>query len=376
MCLGKAQKLAGHLGTDNVQSFIFRAGLTTTGAIKASHRRFATRIERFAEWYASTSPAVVKCGWGQERNRNGGGSSMAILALPAVAGKFGVRGGGYAMSNSNAWGIERTWIREQEPATRLVNMNQLGRALTEYQWENGNLKTITTATGETRSFEGWSATLIPAGHVLGSAQLLYQDPQGTLLYTGDFKADYGDPKTRFRHTFDYHVRYGKVDNVPSANNMNGLIRTEFDIAKKIFIFNAAGAGYDHIRKIDFSYEDSFGIGYTLIKMTNFVLSVDGGVNYQKQFFSNGQEPEVFSPRLGEKSSWKISSKFEVSQTFEFYPRSGDFEDYRLRAEGILRYLLNDHISLNLRVAEIYDTRPAPGVTPNDLQINSTIGFRF
>ena len=91
----------------------------------------AADIERLAEWYATTSPAVVKCGWGQERNRNGGCSSMAILALPAVAGKFGVRGGGYTMSNSPAFGIERTWLRDQEPATRLVNMNQLGRALTE-----------------------------------------------------------------------------------------------------------------------------------------------------------------------------------------------------------------------------------------------------
>ncbi len=53
----------------------------------------------------------MRCGWGQERNRNGGSARMAILALPAVGGKFGVRGGGYAMSNSAAWGIERTWIR-------------------------------------------------------------------------------------------------------------------------------------------------------------------------------------------------------------------------------------------------------------------------
>ena len=36
------------------------------------------------------------------------------------------------MSNTNAWGITRTWIGAQEPATRLVNMNHLGRALTEY----------------------------------------------------------------------------------------------------------------------------------------------------------------------------------------------------------------------------------------------------
>src|SRR5437899_3965324 len=58
---------------------------------------------------------------------------MAVLALPAVAGKFGVRGGGYSMSNSAAWNIERTWIGSPEPDTRLVNMNHLGRALTEYR---------------------------------------------------------------------------------------------------------------------------------------------------------------------------------------------------------------------------------------------------
>src|SRR5262245_38587844 len=56
---------------------------------------------------------------------------MAILALPAVGGKFCVRGGGYAMSNTEAWGIQRTWIGAPEPSTRRVNMNQLGRVLTE-----------------------------------------------------------------------------------------------------------------------------------------------------------------------------------------------------------------------------------------------------
>jgi anaerobic selenocysteine-containing dehydrogenase len=91
----------------------------------------ARRLRDVAALYADTSPAVVRCGWGQERNRNGGNASLAILALPAVAGKFGVRGGGYAMSNSNAWRIPRTWGNVQSGA-RLVNMNHLGRALTEY----------------------------------------------------------------------------------------------------------------------------------------------------------------------------------------------------------------------------------------------------
>jgi anaerobic selenocysteine-containing dehydrogenase len=92
----------------------------------------AGALRHVAQMYAEASPALVRCGWGQERNRNGGSATMAILALPAVAGKFGVRGGGYTMSNSASWGITRTWISAEEPGTRVVNMNHLGRALLRY----------------------------------------------------------------------------------------------------------------------------------------------------------------------------------------------------------------------------------------------------
>lgn len=91
----------------------------------------ADQLRLVAERYARTSPALVKCGWGLERNRNGGSAAAAVLALPTVAGKFGVRGGGYSMSNSTAWDIERTWLTDGEPPTRAVNMNKVGRILTE-----------------------------------------------------------------------------------------------------------------------------------------------------------------------------------------------------------------------------------------------------
>jgi anaerobic selenocysteine-containing dehydrogenase len=90
-------------------------------------------LRTLADWYGTISPAVVRCGWGQERNRNGGGATMAILALPAVAGKFGVRGGGYTMSNSGAWGIQAEHLIDVPvQSARLVNMNHLGRALLDY----------------------------------------------------------------------------------------------------------------------------------------------------------------------------------------------------------------------------------------------------
>ena len=88
-------------------------------------------LRQVAQLYASTRPALIRCGYGQERNRNGGSASLAILALPAVGGKFAERGGGYMMSNSASWGITNTWTGAQEPATRVINMNRLGRALLE-----------------------------------------------------------------------------------------------------------------------------------------------------------------------------------------------------------------------------------------------------
>lgn len=90
-------------------------------------------LDAFVTLYAASSPAVVRCGWGIERNRNGGSAVAAVLALPVVAGKFGVRGGGFTLSNGDA-----AWTTSAEPAiaapvapTRTINMSQLATALRE-----------------------------------------------------------------------------------------------------------------------------------------------------------------------------------------------------------------------------------------------------
>jgi len=87
-------------------------------------------LESFVRLYAESHPAVIRCGWGQERNRNGGSATAAILALPAVAGKFGVRGGGYTLSNSGAFRLDSLAAAgATSPASREINMNLLGETL-------------------------------------------------------------------------------------------------------------------------------------------------------------------------------------------------------------------------------------------------------
>jgi anaerobic selenocysteine-containing dehydrogenase len=87
-------------------------------------------IATLAELYADSRPAVLRCGWGPERNQNGGSAIAAILALPAVAGKFGVAGGGFTMSQSFAWDVDpMAGVGAPAPRTREINMNRLGEVL-------------------------------------------------------------------------------------------------------------------------------------------------------------------------------------------------------------------------------------------------------
>jgi anaerobic selenocysteine-containing dehydrogenase len=92
----------------------------------------ARAIGAIVEAYAAAEPALVRCGWGLERNRNGVGAVAAVLALPAIAGKFGKRGGGYALSGSGAYKVNRDALTGiPGKPTRSINMNLLGRTLLE-----------------------------------------------------------------------------------------------------------------------------------------------------------------------------------------------------------------------------------------------------
>ena len=120
--------LAAHVS--GVEAFAERARPWTFDAAARESGVPAAALAQCAEWYAEASPAVIRCGWGLERNRNGTDAVMAVLALPAIANKFGVQGGGFTMSNSGAWGIDaESWRREPEPATRVINMTRLAEAL-------------------------------------------------------------------------------------------------------------------------------------------------------------------------------------------------------------------------------------------------------
>src|SRR5205823_8628651 len=70
-------------------------------------------VARFAEWYATISPASISVGNGLERNQNGGSGIRGAFALPALAGKFGLAGG--RLVNGARFAFPKTTAQPQPP---------------------------------------------------------------------------------------------------------------------------------------------------------------------------------------------------------------------------------------------------------------------
>ena len=194
------------------------------------------------------------------------------------------------------------------------------------------------------------------------------------LYYGRIKATY--VKDRFKNIFDYNVSYGKTDGTLSENRMDGSSKTDFNLGKRVFIYNLGGAGYDEIRKIDLRFEEGPGVGYHLIARSNFVFNVEFGANYQAQYFSDQTKSEHFYFRLAQDYTWKINSKLTWDEKFEYFPQVEDVSQYRARFETNFKFLLLQNLSLNLTVIDQYDSAPANGVDKNDLQIRCSLGLKF
>jgi anaerobic selenocysteine-containing dehydrogenase len=91
-----------------------------------------SQIATLVEWYATLSPAAISVGNGLERNQNGGSGIRAVFALPALAGKFGVPGGGLVNGARNAFPMTPNRLRRPDlmPAgTRMLNIIDVGAHL-------------------------------------------------------------------------------------------------------------------------------------------------------------------------------------------------------------------------------------------------------
>jgi anaerobic selenocysteine-containing dehydrogenase len=84
-------------------------------------------IVQLAQWWGTTKLSMLRIGWGQERNANGGAACRAILALPVLGGHFGQLGNGViGATGTTEIHPRRRWPKIERVERRSVPLHQVG----------------------------------------------------------------------------------------------------------------------------------------------------------------------------------------------------------------------------------------------------------
>lgn len=120
--------IAAH--TEGADEFLVGAGEWTIERAVEVTGLAAADIITLAQWWVRTRPAMLRIGWGQERNANGGAGCRAILSLPTLIGQLGASGSGVISSTSTgAVQPRRRWPHEafEGPPRRSLPLHQVGQ---------------------------------------------------------------------------------------------------------------------------------------------------------------------------------------------------------------------------------------------------------
>jgi len=98
----------------------------------------AEEIGELAREYATTRPAAIRLNYGVQRSERGAMAIRAITLLPVLTGSWKDIGGGLQLSTSQAFQVNKNGLERPDlqqialgREARLVNMTELGHALTE-----------------------------------------------------------------------------------------------------------------------------------------------------------------------------------------------------------------------------------------------------
>ena len=125
--------------TNGFEALARRAGEYPPERVEALTGIDRADVVALAREYATTRPAAIRLNYGIQRSDRGGTAARAIAALPGLIGSWREIGGGLQLTTSQAFyvnraGLEMAGLQMASPLgreARLVNMSELGKALTE-----------------------------------------------------------------------------------------------------------------------------------------------------------------------------------------------------------------------------------------------------
>jgi putative salt-induced outer membrane protein len=186
-----------------------------------------------------------------------------------------------------------------------------------------------------------------------------------------------DPKTRNVLKLSALYLWSEQDGEASANRLSFLVRDEYKLSARAFVFGQLMYLRDPFKEIDYLVAPTGGLGYKLINSDRTTFSVDAGAGGSWE--KNPGLDVTFSGAVtaGEQFSHKLSATASLTQSVSALWKMDDFGDALYTFGAGVSATLTARTSIKIELLDTYKTEPpTDDVKKNDVALLASLVYKF
>jgi len=162
--------------------------------------------------------------------------------------------------------------------------------------------------------------------------------------------------------------YGETEDVKTAERYATEVRLDYNFTDRIYAAGIGGWLQDEFAGIDQRLYVGPALGYRILTGPRHILSVEGGVDYVSEEYTNDEDAKYMRGRTFGSYEFLLTEKSKFNQTLELLYDFEDGDNYAVNSVTALITSLSDTFSIKTSYEIHYDNEPVP----DDLEETDTI----
>jgi putative salt-induced outer membrane protein len=199
-----------------------------------------------------------------------------------------------------------------------------------------------------------------------AAELSYVQTGGNtevLTFSGNNSLTYRFSE-KWKGTWDVGLLYGKTDGEKNAERYFTDLRLDYEVSEKLYYYALGGWLQDEFAGIDKRLYLGPGAGYNIWTGEKHYLSIEGGLDYAQEDYTDGTDSSFMEGRLLGNYEYIFNPKTKFSQTAEYLHNFDDADKFRINTVTKLTTQLTDMFSLKVTYEINYQNEPSPETLEN------------
>ncbi len=194
-----------------------------------------------------------------------------------------------------------------------------------------------------------------------SAELSYVQTGGNtdiLTFSGNNLVKYKFSEN-WKGSWKVGLLYGKTDGVKNAERYNSDLRMDYNVSDVLYYYAKGGWLKDEFAGIRRRLYLGPGAGYNLLTGDRNFLSVEAGLNYAKEKYTDNTDENFMEGRFQGKYEYVFNKKTKFDQDIEYLHNFKDSGKFRINTLTGLTTRLTDMFSLKVSYEMNFQNEPNP-----------------